>query len=141
MISIYFFVPSFLVLSALFLSKHRELRTHNQTLLGRLLSRFDVKSEAVLSAVHYRLYQIVQTIRYVLVVHLPEKGRVKIIQTKDAVEQSYRKQKDAVMGKKELKQNGSSSFFLRKMSEHKDVGSNRENTERGRIEDDGISSI
>ena len=44
------------------------------------------------------------------------------------------------MGKKELSTNGSSSFFLRKMKEHKN-GNGEGNGERGKIEDNGIEGM
>ncbi|HEY4516218.1 MAG TPA: hypothetical protein VJH67_03475 [Candidatus Paceibacterota bacterium] len=143
MLVIYFFIPAFLVLVILFLSKHREINAGTKTFVGNFLSRFDVSSARIMSLIKYRMYQVVQTVRYLLFVHLPEKSKVKINKTKEAVEERYRKQKDAVMGKKELKQNGSSSFFLHKMSEHKNSADSEvtEGGERGRIEDESIGNL
>ena len=140
MIAIYFFIPSFLILATLFLSKHREQNTGTRTSLGAMLSRFDSASERLLNSIHFKLYQAVQSVRYLILVHLPEKGRVKINKTKEAVEEGFKKQKDVVMGRKELKVNGSSSFFLRKMTEHKNGNSTLENGERGKIEDESINN-
>lgn len=141
MITISVFAASVVVLTILFLSKHREVKTGERTFLGKFLSKFDVQTGNVLEKTRYRFYQIVQTIRYLFLVHIPEKSKVKISKTKESVASRYSKQKDAIMGKKELNSNGSSSFFLRKVTEHKNAGSGGENGERGRIEDESINAL
>lgn len=139
MIAVIIFAVSFLLLSILFLSKHREAITGEKNSLGKALTPLDNKASKVLYAIHYRFYQLVQTIKFVFLVKIPEKGRVKIHKTKDSVVKEYKKQKDVIMGKKELNQNGSASFFLRKIDETKNKKEN--DSERGRIEDDSIDSL
>jgi hypothetical protein len=140
MITIPLFAASFIMLTILFLSKHREVKTGDKTFIGKFLSRFDAGSMKILNTIHYRFYQLIQTVRFIFLVHLPEKSRVKISKTKDTVLHSYNKQKDVIMGKKELQQNGSSSFFLRKVTDHK-KGNGGENGERGKIEDESMGEV
>lgn len=134
MTAVIIFTISFLGLLILFLSKRRELKTGVKTPLGVFLARFDNKSEQTISKLQKFVYTTIQTVKYFLLVHLPEKGKVKISETKESVLNKYNKQKDAIMGKKELSKNGASSFFLRKVSENKNSG-NGNNNERGKIEE------
>lgn len=130
MVTVIIFTLSFLGLAALFVSKDREVKTGEKTLVGKILAKFDQKSESFSAALHHRSFELYRTVKYILLVHLPEKGRVKIENTKESVLNSYNKQKDVIMGKKELSNNGSSSFFLRKVSENKNG-----NGAKGKIED------
>lgn len=132
MATIVTFGISFLGLSFLFLSKHRETGLGRKNFLLSFLSRFDERSSSFLSAVHFQLYRLVQTVKFLIFVHIPEKGKVKINQTKESMISGYQKQKDVIMGKKELRENGSSSFFLRKMTENKNSNAGGE---RGKIEE------
>ncbi len=140
MANIIIFAVSFFGLSVLFLSKHREIRTGEKNWFGKLLSKFDHRGSKLLYSFHYRAYQVIQTIKFLVMVRIPEKGRVKISKTRDSVITEYQKQKDVIMGKKELNGNGSSSFFLRKMNDNKKENGG-ENGERGRIEDDSIEGL
>ncbi len=135
MATVIIFAISFLALAVLFLSKHREIQTGRKTFVGGILARFDSRSSSFLSALRYRAYRSIQTVKFFFLVHLPEKGRVKIYKTKESFVNGYQKKKDIIMGKEEFSGNGSSSFFLRKMSENKEGKGDKENGERGRIED------
>ena len=120
------FAVSFLGLAVLFLFKYREIKTGEKPALNRLLSRFDEKSERFAKLLRVYFYRFLEAVKFFFLVHLPAKGRVKIENAKESVINKYNKQKDAIMGKKELSQNTSSSFFLRKMSENKnDNGSGK----------------
>lgn len=134
MTAVIIFSVSLLGLLILFLSKKRELKTGVKSALGAFLARYDNKSEQVIFKWQKFVYAAIQTVKYFLLVHLSEKGKVKINETKESVRNSYNKQKDAIMGKKELPSNGASSFFLRKVSENKN-GSNGNNSERSKIEE------
>lgn len=127
-------IVSFLGLGILFLSKHREVKTGDKNIVGKTLARFDAGSKQIIYKIHFRIYQLIQTVRFIFLVHLPEKSRVKITKTKDSMMSEYKKQKDVIMGKKELSNNGSSSFFLRKVNENKQANS-EVGGERGKIED------
>jgi len=132
--TIIIFIISFLGLAILFLSKNREIKTGEKSLIGKILARFDQKSEELLLSLHHQIYQLFQSIKFFFLVHLPEKGKVKIEKTRELVVNGYNKQKKTIMGKKELPGNNPSSFFLRKVSEYKN-GNASENSGKGRIEE------
>ena len=134
MMAIIIFAVSFLGLAVLFLFKYREIKTGEKPALNRLLSRFDEKSERFAKLLRVYFYRFLEAVKFFFLVHLPAKGRVKIENAKESVINKYNKQKDAIMGKKELSKNGASSFFLRKVSENKN-GGNGNNLKRGKIEE------
>lgn len=132
MIAVYSFAISFLLLIALYLSGHREVKVGEKMLLGKILSRFDGYATKLLSALHLRLYRIFERANYILFVKIPEKSKVNVIRAKDSVLGHLEKQKEMIRGRKELNGNGSSSFFLRKVVEHKN------GSEQGRIEESSL---
>jgi hypothetical protein len=123
MTTVIIFAVSVVGLAILFLSKDREVKTGEKQALGKVLAKFDSRSENFIERLHYRLYELFQTVKFFFLVHLPAKGRVKIESAKESVMNNYNKQKETIMGKKELNGNNPSSFFLRKMSENKSSNS------------------
>jgi hypothetical protein len=113
---------SALVLLLLFISKK----------LGKnFFTKLDPKSEKFISILKFRVKQIVQTTKYIVFVVIPQRSEVSFKKGKDAAMREYNKQKEAVMGKKDLT-SGGASFFLKKMKEE------MKTVKSGKIEDESL---
>jgi hypothetical protein len=73
----------------------------------------------------------VQIARFLVLVKLPEKGRVSYQEAREAARREIEKRREVIMGRKVLKQNGSVSFFLKKIKEELPQG-------EGKIEEENI---
>jgi hypothetical protein len=116
------FPLSGLSIIALFVSKKFE---------KNYLAKFDSKSEKFITDFEFRLKQIIQTTKYILLVVIPRRSEESLKKGKDVAMREFNKHKDVVLGKKELK-DGGASFFLKKMKEE------MKNKETGEIQDDAI---
>ncbi len=112
-----------------------ELRYEKKNFILRLISSLDDKSHKIIEAFKFRSFQIMQTIRYVALVQIKEVSKNIFHKTKASLEAEYRNKQDYIMGKIEIGERNSASFYLKKISEDK------KNTTKGKIEDDSINII
>lgn len=100
--------------------------------LGKnLFTRLDPKSEKLISILKFRVKQVVQTTKYIIFVLIPQRSEASLKKGKDVAMREYNKQKEVVMGKKDLR-SGGASFFLKKMKEE------MKTVKSGKIEDDSL---
>ena len=100
--------------------------------LGKnFFTKLDPKSEKFISVFKFRVKQVVQTTKYIIFVLIPQKSEESFAKSKNIAVREYNKQKEVVMCKRDLKNNGASFFFKKMKEEMKTVKS-------GKIEDDNI---
>jgi hypothetical protein len=123
------FVSSLLLVLILLLFKAIELRFGKRNFILELLRKLDTRSEKLISTLKFRAWQAIQSVRYLFVVKI----RSVIEEWTESIQRKiiheYKLQQNTVMGRKQIANNGSASFYLKKISEEKtSVG-------RGKIED------
>lgn len=116
------FSISFLGLLLLFISK---------AFGSQLVAGLDPKTQSLFDWVSFKKKQIIQTVKYIIFIVIPQKTEESFRQAKGAAIQEYKKRKEAVMGKKDIKDSGA-SFFLKKMKEYQD------SAKKGQIQDDNL---
>lgn len=109
--------------------KWLSVRRNKEGFLLTLLGRFNPFTERLIVDIKFRLLQIIQTIRYIFTIHIPvfidkivEKARQSAIKELEA-------RRGMLLGRKDIANKGSVSFFLKKIDE------NKQNTEKGEIND------
>jgi hypothetical protein len=125
MANIIVFLIALFGVAVILLSKYIELRTGKRTLLQRVLDRLNGNSALFISGIKYRIFQFIQIIRFIILVKLPEKGRVSYNEARDVAAREYEKKREVLMGRKVLKNNGSVSFFLKKIKQDVSHGEGR----------------
>ena len=128
MSTIIIFAISLFIASTLITIKAFELKFQKKNIILRLASKFDEKSSGVISKIKFRSFQIVQSIRYIALVQIKELSKKIFEGTKEVLAKEYRARQDVIMGKIEIGNKGSASFYLKKIAE------NKENSEKGKIE-------
>lgn len=117
MATIVVFGLALLGLACLILFKHIELRTGKRVFAHRAVVHWNSGATSLVKAIKYRIFQFIQIIRYIVLVKLPEKGRVSYNDAREVTMREIDKRREVLMGRKVLKQNGSVSFFLKKIKE------------------------
>lgn len=117
MATIVVFGLALLGLLLLILFKHIELRTGRRVFAHRAVVHWNGGAASLVNTVKYRVFQFIQIIRYIILVKLPEKGRVSYNEAREVAAREIEKRREVLMGRKVLKENGSVSFFLKKIKE------------------------
>jgi hypothetical protein len=117
MATIVVFGLALLGLALLILFKYIELRTGKRVFAHDAVMRWNTGATSLVTTVKYRVFQFIQIIRYIVLVKLPEKGRVSYQEAREVAVREVEKRREVLMGRKVLKQNGSVSFFLKKIKE------------------------
>lgn len=118
-----------LLVLLLLLLKYFEIKKGKNIKLLQFLSHFDFFFEKCKVFVDYKLLQVKQTIKYIFVVYIPDIIGRKTQKYKENINIKINNNKEMLMGKRELENKGSSSFFLRKIDE------NKKNAKKGEIND------
>ncbi len=129
MISYYTFSVTAFLLLILFFAKSRSILSGNQNFVLRGVSVLDNPASKLFVSLSFRWKQISQTVRYIIFIVIPHRSEEAFKQMKGRAVHHYNKQKDTLMGKKEILNSSSASFFLKKMKEEK------KNTKSGKIEE------
>jgi hypothetical protein len=130
MATIIAFVLSLLVASTLILIKAIELRSERKNFILRLVGKLDTKSEKFVSALKFRSLQLIQSIKYIFLVQFRTVCRHLFSWAHEKIMQEYKSRQNFIMmGRKDVPGKGSVSFYLKKITEHKD------GSEKGKIED------
>ncbi len=130
MATIAIFASSLFIASAMVAVKGIELKYGRKNFILEIFGKLDSKSMKLIASAKFRTLQLVQSVRYVLLVqskiilkHLLEKAEEKIVN-------EYKKRQDAIMtGKRDIINKGAVSFYLKKIAENKGAGA------RGKIEE------
>jgi hypothetical protein len=123
------FASSLLVVSALIITKAIELKREKKNMVLGVLGRLDSKSDKLISAIKFKSLQLVQSIRYIVLVRSKEIFNESFHGVKEKIKEELRtKHNIIIMGRKEIAHKGSVSFYLKKIAEDKSNG------EKGKIE-------
>jgi len=133
MFLIILFSISLLVLLVLLIGKAIEIKRGNKNWVTAGIAKLDPKAGSLIFAVSFRIRQAIQVVKYIVLVLIPNKAESSLRQAKSTAIKEYKKQKEIVMGKKDLSSNGGASFFLKKMKE------GMEAEKGGTIEDQDLS--
>ena len=96
------------------------------------MGKFDHQCDYCVSGLKFRCLQFVQTIRYILFVQLKEIIKHFWSQIHERIKHEYKIRQEIIMGRKEIINNGSASFYLKKITEHKGNG------EKGKIHEENM---
>ena len=132
MISTILFVISLIFLSTMLFSKWQEEKSGNKNFVGRGLASVDPFAVRINSAANFRWQQVSQTVRYIIFIVIPRRSEESWREAKKMAVQGYKKQKDILMGKRDIANGSSASFYLKKIKEDQANGAD------GRIEDENI---
>jgi len=124
------FGSSFILALCIFTLKYFELRRGKSNFLLRFVSRFDSRAEELVAASKFRILQLIQSARYVVLVHIPAVIDRAIEKTKESILQELDARRNMLRGQKDISNKGAVSFFLKKIDE------NKRNGERGEINEE-----
>ena len=123
------FASSLLMASVLVLIKYMELRNGTKNIILKFISQLDSKCNMLVHNLKFRILQLIQSIRYIVLVQSKVISRDLFLKVEGKIIKKYKAQRDAIiMGHKQIAGNGSASFYLKKITEHKGNG------EKGKIE-------
>lgn len=129
MTTIVVFSSSLAVALMLLLTKALELKYGSKNILLKFISRADDRLETLVSGIRFRSLQLIQSVRYIIFVHAKDIFKDYIKKAEEKAIGEFRKRQDVIMGKKEIVNGGSVSFYLKKITEEKGNGT------KGKIED------
>lgn len=126
------FASSLLLASFLVFIRGLELKFGKKNIILELLSKFDTKSERFLHDLKFKCLQLVKSVEYIVFVQAKVVSKDIASRAGQRIVLEYKARQESLMGRKEIKSNGSASFYLKKIDESK------KNGERGRIEEELI---
>ncbi len=132
MTTVVIFGSSLFAASLLILLQSWDLRKSKKNIILSLLGKLDPIAERMLETLRFRLLQAIQTVRFIILVWSKEFVGNISRKAQDRILREFESRKETMMGKKDIKNNGSVSFYLRKIKEDKSNG------EKGKIEDDSL---
>lgn len=122
MATIIVFASSLSIASILLILKAIELRFSRRNILLRFVSRFDAKVLSILEILRFRFFQLIQTVRYVLMVKSVEMFKDLFFKVEHRLISEYRVRQENMMGRRNIINKGSVSFYLKKIAEDKVIG-------------------
>jgi len=130
MATIIIFASSLFMASVLVLIKTIELKKENKNILLKLINRLDSTFEKIILILKFKTLQLIQSVHYIIVVEAKIIVKDLFYKAKYKVISEYKKRQEAIIiGKKEIVNKGSVSFYLKKITEDKGNG------EKGKIDD------
>lgn len=127
MTTIVVFTSSLSIVSILVLVKALELKFGRKNTFLELIRKLDNRAIAIISEVKFRNLQLIQTVRYIVLVQSKEVFRSFLDKIQEKIALEYRLRQEVVMGKRNITNRGSVSFYLKKITEEKGI-------EKGKIE-------
>lgn len=128
MTTIVVFASSLFITLAFVFIKAVELKYGKKNIILRLIGKFDTKCDQCVSGFKFKGLQLIQSIRYIFLVKIKEVYKDLFRKAEEKVMSEYKRRQDVVMGKKDITNKGSVSFYLKKITENKGNG------EKGKIE-------
>lgn len=128
MTTTFVFALSIFIATALVLIKSLELRHGKKNVFLRIIGKFDFISLFLASVLKFRTLQLVQSLRYVVIVRGKTVCKEWLEKIKVWILEEFRMRRDEIMGHKDIINKGSVSFYLKKITENKEGGI------RGKIE-------
>lgn len=128
MTTVIIFASSLFVATILVIIKYMELRSGSKNIALKFISRLDAKSNQLVSFIEFKNLQLIQSIRYIVLVQLKKAAIDLFCKIQEKILNEYKVRQSIMMGRKEILGNGAASFYLKKITEHKG------NVEKGSIE-------
>jgi hypothetical protein len=119
MTTIIVFVSSLLVSAMLVLIKAIELKFGKKNFLLELVCKLDYKAVNLINTVKFRNLQLIQTIRYIILIQSKEWFRTIWHRLQERMALEYQLRQEIMMGKRNISSRGSVSFYLKKIGEEK----------------------
>lgn len=119
MATIVVFASSLFAASALVSVKAVELRCGNKNILLRFISRLDSRADELVSALKFRALQLIQSIRYILLVHSKIVLKNLFFEMEEKMIKEYKSIRETVMGHRDITGKSGVSFYLKKITENK----------------------
>lgn len=129
MATIWVFAASLFVALALVIIKAIELKRSKKNLFLQLISKLDSVSLSLLLRIKFRSLQFVQTARYIALVQIKLASKNMFDKMRERALSEYKLRQDRIMGRRDISNKGSVSFYLKKITEDKG------NNAKGKIED------
>ncbi|MEK7635075.1 MAG: hypothetical protein AAB446_01425 [Patescibacteria group bacterium] len=123
------FASSLFLLAVFVAIKAVEVKYEKRNLLLCLLGKCDTKSEKLVSDFKFKTLQIIQSVRYIVLVQVKEVCKTLLENVEEKIVNEYRARHMMIMGHKEIANKGSVSFYLKKINEGKTLSG------RGKIEE------
>jgi len=131
MATVVIFASSLFMASGLVLIKAIELRNEKKNFLLKLVNLLDSRFNKIISTLKFKSLQLIQSIRYIVLVEIKRIAKDLFYQVQEKIISEYKKRQEIIIvGKKNIVNKGSVSFYLKKIAEDKGNG------EKGKIEDD-----
>ena len=122
MTTIVVFASSLFITSVLVLVKAMELRTGKKNFILELVCKLDSTCHKLVSGLKFKSLQLVQTVRYILFVQSKIFFKNLLTQVIEKIEDEFKLRQNVLMGHKNIIDRGSASFYLKKITEHKENG-------------------
>lgn len=132
MVTITVFGLALFLLILLVLIKSFELKKGGENSILKQVGRLDQSTSRIFERVSYLYKQVTQSIRYIVLVRLLNILKDNARRGLEYSKKEYEARRGAIMGKRYLSHRGSASFYLKKIAEE------RENTGKGKIQDDSL---
>lgn len=130
MATIVVFASSLFLSSVLVLAKAIEIKREKKNFFLKIVGKLDGGLDKTLSTLKFKALQVVQTVRYILLVKSKEFFNDLFNEAKEKfLEELKNRHNIIIMGRKEIAHKGSVSFYLKKITENKGHGL------KGKIED------
>jgi hypothetical protein len=129
MTTIVVFTLSLFTMSAFIAIKAVEIKYEKRNLLFCLLGKCDIKSEKLVSDMKFKVLQLIQTVRYLVLVKTKEVCKNLLEKVEEKIMNEYRTRHMMIMGHKDIVSKGSVSFYLKKINEGKNLSG------KGKIEE------
>ena len=113
----------------LVLFKAIELKCGKKNIILGCIVKLDGKSEKIVSDLKFKALQLIQSIRYIVLVQTKAVCKNLLEKVERKIMDEYRMKHTMIMGQREIVGNGSASFYLRKITEEKS------NSQKGKIEE------
>ena len=134
MATIILFASSLSIVSILVLIKAIELKFGKKNIILVSMSQLDNKILSLVSGIKFRSLQLVQSIRYIILVQSKELIRESVDKIQLKIVNEYEARQRLIMGRKSIANKGSVSFYLKKIAEERGNGG------RGKIEESLIEN-
>ncbi|MEK7642459.1 MAG: hypothetical protein AAB392_01555 [Patescibacteria group bacterium] len=119
MVTIVIFALSVIVASLLIVLRLLAMRSSRESLPLRFMSKYDSATQDFVDNLRFRILQVIQTIKYLTLVHMPSVADSTIAKYKLKMLDKLETQRNLLMGRKNIQNRGSVSFFLKKIDETK----------------------
>ena len=122
MSTIIVFGISLVIAFVLICLKAIELKYQRENFILRILGLLDEQTEKLTSNIKFRTLQIIQTVRYLLLVHSKNVAKEMVGKAQDRIVKEYELRESTLMGRKNISNRGSVSFYLKKIVTDKGAG-------------------